>query len=239
MLEGGAKRLQSCLWPTDAQRPPLDQGAFLVKILQGKWILTLQFKLILWDQGFMLLYERFKDEAEFREKFVRPLLNRLGFYNVAMQHGSQEFGKDFVFSEFHRLGGMINYVAQVKHEKTIRQGVSIDALLSQVKQSFSISFKKTDSTRECYASAVYIFNSGSITDNAKTQLLNELGRERYGDNVHFLDGERLDALNEWATLQTDSNARSRLLGLRAALRAILNELETSRIQKRNHWCRCM
>ena len=53
----------------------------------------------------MLLYERFKDEAEFREKFVKPLLNRLGYYGVSEQHGTQEFGKDFVFSELHRLGG--------------------------------------------------------------------------------------------------------------------------------------
>jgi hypothetical protein len=30
--------------------------------------------------GNMSLYERFKDEAEFREKFVKPLLNRLGYY---------------------------------------------------------------------------------------------------------------------------------------------------------------
>ena len=29
-------------------------------------------------------------------------------------------------------------------------------------------------------------NSGEITANAKEQLLSELGRERYGDNVHFL-----------------------------------------------------
>jgi hypothetical protein len=64
----------------------------------------------------MSLYERYNDEAEFREKFVKPLLNRLGFYGVSEQHGSQEFGKDFVFSELHRLGGMRHHAAQVKHE---------------------------------------------------------------------------------------------------------------------------
>lgn len=67
----------------------------------------------------MLLYERFKDEAEFREKFVKPLLNRLGYFGVSEQHGTQEFGKDFVFSELHRLGGMRHYAAQVKHEAKI------------------------------------------------------------------------------------------------------------------------
>ena len=173
----------------------------------------------------MSLYERFNDEAEFREKFVKPLLNRLGYYGVSELHGTQEFGKDFVFSELHRLGGMRHYAAQVKHEQRINQGTSVDGLLSQVRQAFAKPFKRTDSPRECHVSAVYVFNSGEITDNAKEQLLRELERERYGDNVHFLDGERLDALNEWATLGTDANARARLLGLRLSLRAIIHLLE--------------
>src|SRR5262249_20295548 len=50
----------------------------------------------------MSLYERFNDETEFRENFVKPLLNRLGYYGVSKLHGTQEFGKDFVFSELHR-----------------------------------------------------------------------------------------------------------------------------------------
>ena len=160
----------------------------------------------------MSLYERFKDEAEFREGFVKPLLNRLGYYGVSEQHGTQEFGKDFVFSELHRLGGMRHYVAQVKHEKTINQGTSVDGLLTQVRQAFAKPFKRGDSPRECHVSAVYIFNSGQVTANAKEQLLRELGFEHYGENVHFLDGERLEALNEWATLQSGANARARLLG---------------------------
>src|SRR5207247_11129233 len=106
----------------------------------------------------------------------------------------------------------------MKHEASINQGPSVHVLLSQVRQAFAKPFKRADSPRECHISAVYVFNSGEITANAKEQLLSELERERYGDNVHFLDGERLDALNEWATLQTDANARARLLGLRSALR---------------------
>ena len=147
-----------------------------------------------------MLYEVFKDEAQFREQFIKPLLNRLGFYGVAEQDGTQEFGKDFVFSELHRLGGMRHYAAQVKHVKAIRQGSGVDELLSQVRQAFAKPFTRTDSPRECFVSAVYVFNSGQITPNAKDFLLNSLAREHYGDNVHFLDGERLNALNEWGTL---------------------------------------
>ncbi len=178
----------------------------------------------------MLLYERFRDESEFREKFIKPLLNRLGFYGVSEQHGTQEFGKDFVFSELHRLGGMRHYAAQAKHEKRLSQGASVDELLSQVRQAFARPFKRADSPRECHVSAVYVFDSGEITANAKEQLLSELERERYGDNAHFLDGERLDALNEWATLQTDANARARLVGLRSGLRFIIATLNEYQLE---------
>ena len=178
----------------------------------------------------MTLFEQFQDEAEFREKFVMPLLNRLGYYGVSEQHGTQEFGKDFVFSELHRMGGMRHYAAQVKHEMRINQGASVDGLLSQVKQAFANTFKRTDSPRECHVSAVYVFNSGEITANAREQLLSDLGHERYGDNVHFLDGERLEALNQWATLHSDANARGRLIGLRSALRFNIEVLERHQLK---------
>jgi hypothetical protein len=164
----------------------------------------------------MLPYERFENEADFRRLFVKPLLNRLGYYGVSEQHGTQEIGKDFVFSELRR-GGMRHYAAQVKHEARIAQGASVDGLLSQVRQAFARPFKRPESPRVCYVSAVYVFNSGEITSNATEQMLSDLEREHYGDNVHFIDGERLEALNEWATLQSDANARARLLGLRSAL----------------------
>jgi hypothetical protein len=61
-------------------------------------------------------------------------------------------------------------------------------------------------------------------------LLSELERERYGDNVHFLEGDRLEALNEWATLQSDANARARLLGLRSALRFIIATLDKYQLE---------
>jgi len=159
------------------------------------------------------LYDQYQNEEEFRDRFVRPLLNRLGFFAVALKHGTQEFGKDFVFSELHRFGGVRHYVAQVKHEDKINQGPKVDGLLSQVRQAFSVPFTLPDSPRERYVSAVYVFNSGAITDNAQTYMMSELRKERYGDNVHFLDGDRLDSLDRWATYQEDRHVRQRLLGL--------------------------
>lgn len=165
----------------------------------------------------MSLYEKFTNEASFRTNFVKPLLNKLGFFLVAEYHGRREFGKDFVFSELHRFGGIRHYAAQVKHERTIGLGKAADDLLTDINQAFANPFTLPDSPREAYISSFYIFNSGSITDEAKDDLIQRVRKTPYGENVYFLDGERLDSLNKWATFQNDQNIRQRLLGLRNQL----------------------
>jgi hypothetical protein len=54
----------------------------------------------------MTLFERFADSREegFRDNFVKPLLVQMGFCGISNKHGSQEFGKDFVFSEIGPFG---------------------------------------------------------------------------------------------------------------------------------------
>lgn len=165
----------------------------------------------------MSLYEEFTDEESFRTNFVRPLLNKLGFFLVTDYHGQREFGKDFVFWERDRFEGIRHYGAQVKHEQTIRLGKAADVLLTQINQAFANPFTLPDSHREAYISAFYIFNSGKITVEAKDDLIQRIRQTNYGENVHFLDGERLDSLNKWATSQNDQYIRNRLLGLRNQL----------------------
>lgn len=179
----------------------------------------------------MSLYDKYKNEEAFRDQFVKPFLNRMGFFGVEEQHGAREFGKDFVFSELHRLGGMRHYAAQVKHEEKINQGKrSVDGLLSQIRQAFVMPFKRNDSPRDCHVSAVYVFNSGEITTNARDYMMSELKRERYGDNVHFLDGDRLQMLNESAVYRDEREILSRLHGLELQVtnnRILIRELQAS------------
>ena len=165
----------------------------------------------------MSLYEQFSDEALFRQNFVRPLLNKLGFFLVADYHGQREFGKDFVFSELHRFGGIRHYAAQVKHMRTIGLGKTVDELVTDMNQAFANPFTLPDSPTEAYISSFYVFNSGRITNEAKDDLIQRIRRTSYAGNVYFLDGDRLDSLNKWATFQNDQNLRSRLSGLRNQL----------------------
>lgn len=165
----------------------------------------------------MSLYEQFVDEASFRRDFIKPLLNKLGFSLVTDFHGRREFGKDFVFSELNRFGGVRHYAAQIKHIKTIGLGNIVDDLYTQTNQAFSNPFTLPDFQSDTYISSFYIFNSGSITTEAKDDLIQRLRRVPYGENVYFLDGERLDSLNKWATYQIDVDLRGRLSGLKNQL----------------------
>jgi len=165
----------------------------------------------------MSLYEQFRDEESFRKNFIRPLLNKLGFFLVTDYHGRREFGKDFVFSELHRFGGVRHYAAQIKHIQSIGLGKAADELVTDINQAFASPFTLPDSPLESYISSFYIFNSGRITDEAKDDLIQRIRRTSYAGNVYFLDGDRLDSLSKWATFQNDQNIRSRLSGLKNQL----------------------
>jgi len=160
----------------------------------------------------MALYGKYSDEKNFRDNFVKPLLNKLGFFLVTDYHGRREFGKDFVFLEMHRFG-VRHCGAQIKNMKIIKLDATINDLVADVEQAFANPFTLPDYHKESYISEFYIFNSGRITPEAKDDLINRLRKKNYGENIFILDGDRLDSLNKWATYQNDQNIRQRLVGL--------------------------
>lgn len=162
-----------------------------------------------------MIFERFKDEAQFRTQLVRPLLTRLGFVSIAELHGTQEFGKDFVFSELTPFGFLRHYAAVVKHERAISQSASVlcATVLAQVRQSFSVTFRLPDNEAIQRVSNVVVFNSGKISENARHWLRSELDEEKYGRNVHMLDGERLFQLDLTSTFRQGEQMMPRLQGI--------------------------
>lgn len=163
------------------------------------------------------LYDKYKDEAEFRERFVRPLLTRLGFVAVAELHGGQEYGKDFVFSELTPFGFLRHYAAVVKHTESINQGgsnVKCLEIMSQVRQAFSVKFQLPENEAENRVSSVVVFISGKMSENARTWIRSEINEEKYGRNVYFLDEERLHQLDMMSTFHQTELILPRLMGLR-------------------------
>ena len=163
-----------------------------------------------------MLFDRFSDEASFRRKLVRPLLTRMGFITVAEKHGQQEYGKDFVFSELTPFGFVRHYAAVVKHERKISQTATTlcSTVLAQVRQAFSVTFQLPDAEAVHRVSSVVVFNSGLISENARVWLRAELDEERYGRNVHVLDGERLFQLDLASTFRQGENLLPKLQGMK-------------------------
>ena len=165
----------------------------------------------------MSIYDRFKDEKELRSAFLRPLMMRMGFLSITELDGSLEFGKDFVFAEVTPFGFERYYAIVAKHEKNIRQPATklCETVLGQIRQAFSVPFTLGDTSGEHFVSTVIVANSGKISQNAKTWIRAELNKERYGENVHIFDGERLSHLDQHASFQRQELFLPRLSALEA------------------------
>lgn len=162
----------------------------------------------------MSLHDQFANEAEFRTSFIRPLLIRMGFVGIAEMHGSQEFGKDYVFSERDRFGNYRHMAVQAKHEKSINQGATVDKVISQINEAFAIEYEPlAPLTEQRHVSAVYVFNDGEITDNARTNIRKRV-KEEYRPNTYVLSGHELEILAAVLFEQQDRDMKTRLLGLK-------------------------
>jgi hypothetical protein len=78
---------------------------------------------------------QFEGEVEFIEKFVIPLLQRLGFSMIVNYHGSREFGKDLIFAEVDRFGYIRYLGLQAKYEPSIGLD-EMRGLVTDCKQAF-------------------------------------------------------------------------------------------------------
>lgn len=179
------------------------------------------------------LFERYANEAAFREEFVRPFLNRIGFTQVTLYHGPSEFGKDFVVCDRDRLGYERYYAIQVKHLKSLTKRHARD-VLDQVREAFNVPADLGPPIDQKHMSGVYVMNSGHMTTHAVTAILAELQPWHRG-NVVFLDGERLDAIDRYGARQSSGLARARLLALRNQLlmnAGLLQHMRTTITQER-------
>jgi hypothetical protein len=134
-------------------------------------------------------------------------------------HGQHEFGKDFVFAELTPFGFMKYHAAVVKHEEKVGQSNSklVEGILSQIRQAFTKDFYLPESAVKQRVSSVCLFNSGKISDNAKEVFRTDF-KDRFGDNVHIFDGERLNQLDLTSSFQAGQSFLPRLQGLRQQIR---------------------
>lgn len=169
------------------------------------------------------LFERFADSGVdgFREQFVRPFLLRLGFQGVSCKHNSNEFGRDYVFSQRDALGQVRHLLAIAEHVERLSQPKQAERLLTRIRQCFLASYSlPTASDEQRSLAGIYVFVSGTIGDEAIAHLRRSLAKTMAA-NIHFLDGPRLFWLADHVSQRDDSEVRERLEALVVQLR--LNE----------------
>lgn len=144
--------------------------------------------------SFLWKEEYFENERIFCEEVLTPLFRHMEFNEVIFNHGTNEFGKDYILSEISKINNLRYYGVQVK-AGNIDGGVNsqIDNLIYQIRDAFEMPFNMKNGDHQCYISELIIVISGKFTSNAKEKIRYKVPKGIYGA-VHFLDKEDIENL---------------------------------------------
>lgn len=165
-------------------------------------------------------FSKYKNEAEFTEQFLIPLLHRMGFSVVVNYHGRREFGKDLVFGEIDAFGHVRYHGLQAQFASSISQS---DELIEDCNKAFGNPFTHPETGSEERINSFYAANGGSIPDNSRTTFLNALATP-HGGHIWLLDGQDLVALDRLVPYRNDENITEVLTGLRLECQYNANKL---------------
>ena len=154
---------------------------------------------------------KFASEDDFIQRYLVPLLQRLGFSMVVNYHGHAEFGKDLIFAELDRFGHVRYHGLQAKYEASISLN-GIESLISDCRQAFANPFTHPQTGTTERLSSFYAVNGGSIGPEATQHFFNSLVPQ-YSGNVQLLQGRDLLLLDRWAALRRMEDVISILSGL--------------------------
>ena len=139
----------------------------------------------------------FASEDDFIQRFLIPLLHRLGFSVVANYHRTHgELGKDSVFAEIDRFGHIHYCGLQAKFEKSI--GLSaIETVIQDCRQAFANPFTHPHTHAAERIQTFYAVNGGSISPDAREHFFGSVGHP-LAACARLLDGKSLLVLDRWA-----------------------------------------
>jgi len=155
--------------------------------------------------------KQFANEDDFIQRFLVPLLKRLGFGLVTNYHGNTEFGKDLVFGEIDRFGNIRYHGLQAKYEASIGLEGS-QTLISDCHQAFANPFKHPQTGATEHISSFYAVNGGSLSTQAVDHFFASV-RPTRGPNVYLLQGKDLLVLDRLYSITSVQEIRARVTGL--------------------------
>ena len=151
----------------------------------------------------------YRNEDDFTQRLLVPLLQRLGFSMTVNYHGSREFGRDLIFAEFDRFGHVRYHALQAKFIDSISVNTVRD-LIADAELSFINPFRHPQTGTQEHINTFYAVNGGSIAEGAVTTYFAAL-TPRYGSNVRLLAGKDVIARRQVGLSKSVTvNFRSRL-----------------------------
>lgn len=138
--------------------------------------------------GFHWREEYEYDEDLFCRRVLEPLLKHMGFLHVKYTHGTQEFGKDFTFSEKTPFDTYRYYGLQAKAGDLSGNATSkIHEIVNQANLAFDSPYSELDDLHNSrYISTFIIAISGTFRGNAPQVILNTVRVHNRG-SIHFID----------------------------------------------------
>jgi hypothetical protein len=152
----------------------------------------------------------FSSEDDFVQRFLIPMLFRMGFSVVANYHGKREQGKDLVFGEIDRFGHVLYYGLQAKYEKSIPSSM-VQGMVDDVQSAFANPFTHPQTNKQEVITRFYYVNAGSFSEYVPDDFFNRI--DRWKRHTVILDGPALLMLNRWAALNRTVLLRELLSGL--------------------------
>ncbi len=146
------------------------------------------------EGGFTWKEDYHTDEPKFTKEVMIPLLKKMKYKNVRYNHGTEEYGRDVIFSEINKFGEEIFYGIQVKAGDVSGGANSqIDTLIGQLEDAFSMPVKLLGDEHERYLSFFIIAISGHYKKNAKEKILKKVP-QAYKPHVFFWDKDSIEDL---------------------------------------------
>ena len=158
--------------------------------------------------------DSYSNEDNFIQRFLIPLLKRLGF-SVFNYHGTREYGRDLIFAEMDRFGHVRYHGLQAKYKGSLGQA-AMGEVIDDCEQAFIVTFDHPQTGAREYMSTFYAVNGGSISDDARERYFGFL-KPRRGDNAKLIDGKALVVLDRWASISRQQLFGETLLGLRSEI----------------------
>ena len=160
--------------------------------------------------------ERGNKEDAFIQRFLVPLLTRLGYGIIVNYHGRREYGRDLIFGELDRFSHVRYYGLQAKYEPSIGLAKAHD-LVRDCEEAFTVDFTHPHTGGKGKISSFYAVNAGNISQEAEDYFFAAL-RLKYADNVRLIDGKGLLLLDRCVAIARVESHGDILNGLLCELR---------------------